>query len=126
MKLSFTCLLVLTAFACRKSVTKNEPFTGRWIESSQRLDTLYFNEACESCFAMTHFFVGSTAEQYPGVGKHILYYYSLRNDSLVTQPAHMSKVAEAYRIYKKDDKQLLVDNFLRPSLPAIINFMPLP
>jgi len=135
MKTWMPLLLLLTVLACRKSKapTQEPPprsLSGNWIESSQRLDTLFFSAPCDYCASLPYFNLGSDIK--PAGGRsYVNFAYQLRNDSIYMfrqQENAMPIIEKGYKIIERSDKKIVLGNFIpsRSNLPEMITLVRLP
>lgn len=135
MKTWMPLLLLLTVLACRKSKTPPEEplprsISGVWIESSQRLDTVFFSPPCDFCASLPYFNLGSDIKPAPG-RFYVSFAYQLRKDSIYMfkqQDNALPIIEKGYKIIERSSKKIVLSNFLpsRSSLSEVITLVPLP
>ncbi len=135
MKTWMPLLLLLTVLSCQKSkAPAQEPLprslSGNWIESSQRLDTIFFSAPCDYCASLPYFNLGSDIK--PAGGRSYLNFaYQLRSDSIYMfrqQENTMPIVEKGYKITERSRTKIVLGNFIpsRNGLPEVITLITLP
>jgi hypothetical protein len=134
MKTMIPLLLLLAVAACKKK-PENPPPTpytisieGKWVESTKRIDTLYFSPRCDYCASLPSFNLNSAVETPPGTRTSVNYIYTLRDDSIYMGKSGHTYEPTGYKIKERTDKKIVIDNFItaRENLPAIITLVPIP
>lgn len=120
MERSLLCLsLILFFAACKKSGTSSSTLQGIWIEKTQRLDTIDFDNLVFSTSTSPVFYLRSQPNGY-----NSLYNYSFKTDSILLRSFYSSYSGfYAYYFEQNNSSLFTISNFYhKPSLPAILQF----
>jgi hypothetical protein len=118
-KLLFFLFLFFNIIACKKSGTSSDTLQGVWIEKTQRLDTINFDNLAFSTSNPPTFDLRSQPAGYSS-----LYNYSFKTDSILLR-SFFSSYSGFYVYYFKQTNSSLfsISNFYhKPSLPATLQF----
>jgi len=120
MRRSLLCLsLILFFAACKKSGTSPNALQGIWIEKTQRMDTINFDNLVFSTSTPPVFDLRSQPNGY-----NSLYSYSFKTDSILLRSFN-SSYSGFYAYYFKQNNSAMfsISNFYhKPSLPALLQF----
>jgi hypothetical protein len=114
------CLFALIVIAaCKKGDTSSNAFQGIWIEKTQRLDTIHFDNLAFSGSNPATLDFRSRPSTYSS-----FYNYDVKTDSILLRNfVSSSLMFNAYNFKQNGSSLLTIGNFYhKPSLPAILQF----